>query len=207
MARERIIHLEPNDAVNAVAVLVDAFFEYPVMRYVLGEADRSYPDHIRALIGFFVESRFDVGAPVLGITHKTASNLVAVAVVDRPATHHAGQEERVRRLRDLIGDQAMTRLKSFADAIGPLEPTEGYYYLGMMGVIEKFRGRDLSRLLIEEIGAMSDQDPGSTGILLTTEDSGNLALYEALGFAVIGEAETPDKVLHSWTMFKPDRVV
>ena len=42
---------------SALNILCAAFHDYPVMRYVIGEADPEYDGKLRQLIGFFVEAR------------------------------------------------------------------------------------------------------------------------------------------------------
>lgn len=49
--------LDRNYKVAALNVLCAAFHDYPVMRYVIGEADSEYDEKLRELIGFFVEAR------------------------------------------------------------------------------------------------------------------------------------------------------
>jgi hypothetical protein len=42
---------------SALNILCAAFHDYPVMRYVIGEADPEYDGKLRQLIGFSVEAR------------------------------------------------------------------------------------------------------------------------------------------------------
>ena len=49
-----------------VETLWDAFRDYPVMRFVVGEAGDEYDDRGRRLVGYFTESRLARGWPVLG---------------------------------------------------------------------------------------------------------------------------------------------
>jgi hypothetical protein len=49
---------------------------------------------------------------------------------------------------------------------------------------------------------MSETDPGSAGVSLTTEVPENVGLYEHFGYRVVGRAPVGD--FQSWSMFRPD---
>ncbi len=53
----RILRLDVGHADDAVAVLCDAFHEYPVMRFVLGDSSQNYDRRLATLIGLFVAAR------------------------------------------------------------------------------------------------------------------------------------------------------
>lgn len=61
-----IRELLPDQAEDAVTVLCDAFYDYPVMRYVLRPSSE-YDHRLRSLIGFFVAARVLREELVLGI--------------------------------------------------------------------------------------------------------------------------------------------
>ena len=50
--------LPADRAEEAVAVLCDSFYDYPVMRHVIGEAGDDYDMRLQTLIGFFVAARY-----------------------------------------------------------------------------------------------------------------------------------------------------
>ena len=64
---------------QAVAVLCDAFHEYPVMQYVIGAVDGDYDRHLHTLINFFVMARVWRGEPILAVSN--GSDLVATAIL------------------------------------------------------------------------------------------------------------------------------
>jgi ribosomal protein S18 acetylase RimI-like enzyme len=96
----------------------------------------------------------------------------------------------------------MDRFAAFAASGERFTPREPHYYLGMIGVLPELQGRGLARLILDEVHALSENDPGSTGVLLTTETERNLPLYERFGYTVIGRAEVEDLI--SWSLFRPD---
>lgn len=170
------------------------------MRYVLKNADNRYKEHLYALIGFFVDSRLMRNWPLFGI--RLRDGLVAVAAANSP-----GKKPRPRELQNvyeqmtmLIGKEATSRLEAFERASGLLVPDAPFYYLGMIGVRPEWQRQGLAGTLIDHLHVVSEADPLSTGVCLSTEDPANVALYQHLGFRVIGEADTGE--LHTWGMFR-----
>ena len=74
--------LNRSDKEEAVRVLASAFYDYPVMRYVLKSTGEKYESDLKALMGFFCESRLTREFPLLGI--RNDSNLVAAAGINEP---------------------------------------------------------------------------------------------------------------------------
>ena len=64
----KVERLNRADKEEAVCVLASAFYEYPVMRYVLKSAGEKYESDLKALMGFFCESRLTRNFPLLGIS-------------------------------------------------------------------------------------------------------------------------------------------
>jgi ribosomal protein S18 acetylase RimI-like enzyme len=188
------------DKADAVEVLASAFQEYPVMQYVLKDAGNSYEEHLRALIGFFVESRLSRDWPLLGI--RMNRQLVAVAAANSPGKKPRPPElqEVYVRMTGMIGREAIERLKAFERASSSFVPDKPFYYLGMIGVRPEWQGKRLARTLIDHLHGMSEADPVSTGVCLSTEDPANVPLYEHLGYRVLGEADVGE--IHTWGMFR-----
>ena len=91
-------------------------------------------------------------------------------------------------------------LRSCASACDPLEPTELHHYVGMIGVRPHDQGRGYARLLLDAVHQMSDSDPDSTGVALTTETEQNLPFYQHFGYEILGKANVED--LETWTLFR-----
>jgi len=66
---------------EVVRVLCEAFADYPVMRYILGQQG-AYPERLRTLIGFFHGARVLRDDAILGISD--GNELVAVALCSLP---------------------------------------------------------------------------------------------------------------------------
>ncbi len=202
-----MIRLDRSRFSDAVEALSAAFRDYPVMRYILSDAGEAYDTKLPLLVGYFTEARFARGYPVLGVERPGDGRLAAVANINppRPVPTPAALEECFERLRDELGLAAIDRFQDFADAGTTLNPEEPHYYLGMLGVIPEEQSRGYGRRLLETLHEMSDNDPDSTGVSLTTEREKNVGLYEHFGYRVLGSALTKDGRLESWTMFRPDR--
>jgi len=190
---------------EAVAVFCNAFYDYPVMRYVIGDAGRRYDELLHQLIAYFTAARFSRNYPVLGI-ERDDGMLVAAANINPPQSLPAPPEltQRYDALCETLGADAISRYHAFAQACSPFEPDADHFHLGMIGVIGDAQGQGHSRSLLEAVHAMSAADPSSSGVSLTTETPKNLPFYEHFGYRVLGRGETPDGGLVTWTLFRAD---
>lgn len=193
-----VLWLGRDDRSEVVDVLSGAFADYPVMRYVLSDADTEYHQMLELLVGVFVDLRLLRGSPVLGI--RLDGSLVAAALVDEPsptpiATSPLDAEAPVWKT---LGEPAYRRMIEFERKSAHLEPEVPHYFVGMIGVRDRLRGRGFARRLLAEVERMSAQDPGSTAVSLSTEQESNLAFYHRLGYRVTGEAQVGD--LRTWNL-------
>jgi GNAT superfamily N-acetyltransferase len=191
---------------EVVAVLCAAFRDYPVMRYVLKDAGDAYGERLPILIGYFTESRFARGYPVLGIEDPETGRLVAAANVNPPHAVPAPSslERRLEEVGRALGDAAMARFSDFANTGTPGIPAEPHYHLGMIGVLPDRQDDGFGRGMLEAVHAMSAEDPGSDGVSLTTETPVNVGLYEHFGYRVLEHATTRDGELETWKLFRPN---
>lgn len=184
-----------------VAVLNEAFHDYPVMRYVLADAGEHYVEQLTALNDYFCDRRFGDDGAVFGVS--VDDELAGVAVLDAPVGPNEPQpddhrRERVLRLVRAIGSHAVERLRAYDQVGDSLMPPGSYHYLGMLGVLRRCQGQGLGRLLVEATQALAEESTLSTGVCLHTETPGNVPLYERLGFEVVGEDEVAG--LRTWCM-------
>lgn len=184
-------------------VLSEAFFDYPVMRFVVGPDHADYAGRLYQLVEFFVYRRARTGAPLLGIEED--GRLVAGAALTLPAGPDPAVDPDVLARRDAmwraLGDDARDRydmhvqaLKGFFSAIGP------HHHLNMIGVRRSHAGQGLGRRLLDAVADLSREHPNSCGVSLTTETRDNVALYEHVGYEVVAHAEFAPG-LESWGMF------
>ena len=81
--RPDVLHLTKDVASEVVDVLCEAFFDYPVMRYVLGAEAGGYAERLATLMGFFVGARVLRGEVMLGVGGP--GGLDGAAVMSRPS--------------------------------------------------------------------------------------------------------------------------
>lgn len=195
--------LGADEAADVVTVLAEAFFDYPVMRFVLG-GDPGYGERLRRLVTFFVQARLLRGEVIFGVGspgHRLGAALVAFS--DGPAAPHALAELR-HETWEALGAASHVRYESFAAATAPFAVDAPHVHLNMIGVRPAAAGQGCGRALLEAVHALSAERRTSEGVLLTTESASNVRLYEHFGYDVLGHATVaPD--LSTWALFRPDR--
>lgn len=194
-------YLSENNSSEVVSVLSDAFYDYPVMRYVLGNKD-NYKERLHKLVGFFVEARVLRKEPMLGV-YNSENILVAAAIVTLPGNIPSPEKliERRKILWQELGSEEQKRYEFYGNAAGALQPPQPHHHLNMIGVVPKYKGKGLARMLIDAIEELAPTHPNSSGLSLNTETESNVKLYLHLGYRLIGHTAV-DKNLESWAFFK-----
>jgi GNAT superfamily N-acetyltransferase len=195
MKLDRLTRTEKSEAVE---VLTSAFQDYPVMRFVLKTKGEEYAAQLKAIMEFYCEARLVKERPVLGIRNE--HSLVAVALIDETSLKPWEEmQTELIRLKEIIGQDAYSRLELYEKLSSKAEPVTPHHFLGMIAVRREHQGKGYSRLLLESVKQMSAEDPQSSGVCLSTEDPENVRLYEHFGYRVIAEIDIEE--LHSWCMF------
>ena len=186
---------------DVVRVLCEAFVDYPVMRYVLGDSG-DYGARLRTLIGFFHGARVLRDDAILGISD--GRELCGVALCSLP-DRVAPPELDLLRDRTWVALGADARAR-YDDCVRAWESTgvdEPNIHVNMVAVVPDRQGRGLARALLERVHAMSRERADSRGVTLSTESERNVALYRHLGYRVVGQA-TIAPGLETWDFFRPD---
>ncbi|MDX1645889.1 MAG: GNAT family N-acetyltransferase [Longimicrobiales bacterium] len=191
-----------DDVDDVVGVLCASFFDYPVMRFVLGSRD-SYDERLERLVRFFVMARILRREVILGI--RRADGLTAAALVSHPGAGPSPPE--LGRLREdtwaELGGDSRSRYEAFGAAVAPLIPRRPHLHLNMIGVRPVAQGAGLGRVLLETVHRHSASHAVSTGVTLTTEVEANVALYRRFGYEVVGSAGVRG-AFTTWAMYRPD---
>jgi ribosomal protein S18 acetylase RimI-like enzyme len=186
---------------DVVRVVCEAFADYPVMRYVLGDRG-DYAERLRTLIGFFHGARVLRDDAILGIAEN--GRLIAVALCSLPDRVAPPELDLLRdRTWAALGADARAR---YDDCVRAWESTgvdEPNIHVNMLAVLPEHQGRGLARALLERVQAMSRERADSHGVTLSTESERNVALYQHLGYGVVGQA-TIAPGLETWDFFRPD---
>ena len=93
-----VVNLNKENISEVTDMLYEAFYDYPVMHYVLGNED-DYDIRLRKLVGFFVSARALRKEPMLGI-YNSENKLVAAAVVTLPGD--IPQPEELIKRREIL---------------------------------------------------------------------------------------------------------
>ena len=212
-----VLTLGAENAPEVTRVLCEAFYDYPVMRYVVGGTHDEYERRLRTLVHFFVTARVLRGEVILGVVDSNgdsedqaglrgAARLAATALVSYPGPR--GNREEMATLRDRVwndlGPEPRSRYEAFATACAPFEVEVPHIHLNMIGVSRAARGRGRGRTLIEYVHLLSEQNASSQGVTLTTEDPSNVALYEHFGYEMVGHSRV-SAGLETWGFFRPDQ--
>jgi len=190
-------------AEQAVVVLADAFSEYPVMQYIIGDVGDDYDSRLRKLLRFFVAARYSRNEPVLAVSEDEQA--VAVAILTPPFQAEAlpWLTKHRESVWQELGRAARSRYESLGSFWGLFTLPEPRYHLNMIGVLKEHACSGYGRLLLDAVHGLSLGDPDSTGVSLNTEDESNVPLYEHFGYEVVGHVNAADN-LHTWVMFRPD---
>ncbi len=195
-------YLQEKNTKEVTEVLSRAFYDYPVMGYVLGNK-YNYNERLYKLVGFFVAARVLRNEPMVGI-YSEKNILAAAAIVTLPGDTPAPYKliKHRKKLWQQLGIEEQKRYKNYGDVASSLMPKEPHHHLNMIGVIPEYKGNGLSLKLINEVEKLVTSHPESTGLSLNTESVSNVKLYTHLGFNEIGHARVDDN-LETWAFFKP----
>lgn len=196
-----ITNLSQNDIPEITDVLCEAFYNYPVMKYVLGEK-QDYGTRLRKAVTFFVSARVLRNEPLLGI-YNSDNKLVAAAALTLPGEITSPQE--LFKLRDElwagIGVEEKTRYENYGNVASGLLPKEPHHHLNMIGVRNAYQGKGLARQLINKVEVLVSAHPTTAGLSLNTEVEANVNFYLHFGFELIGKAAV-DKDIVTWGFFR-----
>lgn len=185
------------------ATLADAFRDYPVMRFVLGD-EGAYEDRLARLVGLFVAGRSLRDDPLLGVVGPDGIRAAATMSDSRAS---APAPRAFLDLRDRVwgelGAAARERYERCVAAWGALGIDRPHLHVNMLGVRRAHRGTGLARLLLDHAQARS-LAAGTDGVTLTTEDPLNVPFYEHMGYRVTGRARVAPE-LETWALFRDNR--
>jgi GNAT superfamily N-acetyltransferase len=201
---DSVVTVPASRAEDLVTVLSDAFFDYPVMRYVVGEHP-DYPRRLRTIVGLFVAVRVAREDLLLGVTDD-GGRIIAAALVNLPGDPAAAPWFEARRQAAWaeLGSDAEARYQAYGNATRRFEHAPPHHHLGMIGAVSAEQGQGLGRLMLDHVHAIAAADPGSSGVSLTTEVARNVTLYQHFGYRVVGHARVGPE-LETWGMFRDRR--
>ena len=198
----QVVRLATGDVPRMVDALSDAFLEYPVMSFVVGECE-DYAGRFGALIHFFVTARDLRDEPLLGIVQE--DSVVAAATVSLPGGKESPEE--LASVRDItwpkLGADARSRYEACGEVWRHLGVAEPNIHLNMIGVRRSSQGKGYAGLLLDRVHEMSRDSLDSDGVTLTTEDESNVSFYLRAGYDMVGHARVAPG-LETWGFFRGD---
>lgn len=197
----RIVELSPQDVPLIVEVLSDAFRDYPVMRYVLGDAP-DYDARLDRLHYLFVMGRASRNDPMIAL--QQGEETIGVATMSFP-NNGLPEPAVMNDIRSEVwadlGDDARVRYERCTNAWNPLNLPVPHLHLNMIGVRCAHHGTGAGRKLLDQVHTIGRAAPESQGVSLTTELTRNVALYQHVGYEITGEVDV-DEGLHTWALFR-----
>jgi GNAT superfamily N-acetyltransferase len=194
----------PRDrAPEVVAVLCEAFHDYPVMRYFLGDLGPLYDAYLSRMVGIFVSARVAYDDPIVAI--EDGGRAVAIATITPPGERAPAPETQAAReaLWAELDPDANARSERLVAIWQRTALPAPQYHVNMLGVLRSHAGRGLGGRLLREVHELSRRDPTSTGVSLTTEDLKNVALYQHCGYEIVAHDRVTDD-LETWGFFRKD---
>lgn len=193
--------INPDNVDSVVETLAEAFLNYPVMQFVLGPDQADSDSRFASLVRLFVMGRVLNNDPMLGIGD--SANLDAVATLTLPRNRETPEEliEYRKAVWSELGNESKARYDVLCEVWEALDVDEPQYHINMVGVRKAYRGKGYGRRLVEHVIGLSDQDPESNGVSLTTEVAGNVPFYENLGFTVTGNVRVAPG-METWNFFR-----
>jgi len=196
-----VVNLCEENITEVTDVLCEAFYNYPVMKYVLGDKE-DYDNRLRKAVTFFVTARALRNEPLLGI-YNSENKLVAAATVTLPGEIPSPPE--LYKLRDKLwaelGSVEKARYENYGKVASGLLPKEPHHHLNMIGVRNAYQGKGVARKQTDAVEALVSAHQTSTGVSLNTEVESNVNFYLHLGYELVGQAEV-DKGIRTWGFFK-----
>jgi GNAT superfamily N-acetyltransferase len=196
-----ILNLRKENITDVSDVLCEAFYNYPVMKYVLGEK-ADYDNRLRKMVTFFVSARALRNEPLLGI-YNSENRLVAAAAVTLPGEIPSPPE--LIKLRDKLwaelGSEEKVRYEKYGNVASSLLPKKPHHHLNMIGVRNAYQGKGFARQLINAVEELTSEHPTSAGVSLNTEVESNVNFYLHLGYNLLGKTNV-DKDIVTWGFFK-----
>lgn len=181
--------------------LVEAFASDPVINFLFQrKAPGDASDGVRAFFHTLLQVRIAIGMPCLAAT---VNNELAGAAMGYDCTRPRWPEPYKSRWVTLLNQVpgVGSRLDAYDTEATRFEPQAPHYYLGVLGVADRFRGTGVGKALLRAYCELSNRDPGSAGVYLDTSSPHSLEFYLRNGFSIAGEGSLGGTPL--WCVFYP----
>ena len=188
------------DADRLVLSLVRAFDDDPLINWILRQDDkrsRAFDLYFRTALCVITMPRGKVFV---------TDDCVGGALWLPSDKAEIGLAQQLSLLPDMVravGLRGVKRLMGVLDAMNKAHPHERHYYLQFIGVEPAHQGKGLGSALMRPTLARCDREESGAYVENTQEE--NIAFYERLGFAVIGELDLSREAPPVWRMWRDPR--
>ena len=194
-----VVPLQQQDAPDVADVLSEAFFDYPVMRFVLGTAG-NYDERLPDLVAVFVAARALRNDPMFGV--RDGTRLIAAMTMSNPAEPSHPDFDTMREAAWLrLGHGVEQRYAQCVATWESLASNKPQLHVNMIGVRAAYQGRGFARRMLAEAHRLCEESEVAEGVSLTTEQARNVDFYRHHGYEVIGHAQIAEGV-STWSFFR-----
>ncbi len=196
----RIKPLETSHRELAIGLLARAFYDDPLMRYIMAglTTEVAYQEALLELMDYSLSIREVFDWPVLGLWDDGTLSAIAALSLKEETPPSEILTLRRKALLERLGESGATRLERYGEIAEGQRPNAPHIYLGVLGVDPTAQRRGFGKLMLEEVQAFSDASPESLGVYLDTENPENVAFYEHCGYVVQSEHQLDD--VHIWCL-------
>jgi len=194
--KPRIVEAVATDRKSIADALADAFFDDPVMTWILHDAD----DRHRPLTGLFA-TLLRMHYQPLG-TVWTTPDFDGAALWAPPGRATVPSMTILRYIPQILGALGRHSVRALRalNHVEHFHPKEPHWYLGVLGTRKVSQGKGIGSALMGPVLGRCD-DEGLPAYLESSKPS-NIPFYRRFGFEVTGEIELPGGGPPVWPMWR-----
>ena len=190
---------ECGDVDAAISVLGDAFAQDPLMTYLFHDSPSGARTCAMIFFSILLRARIALGMPAYVL--QQGGEIIGAAMgydASRPKWPDTLAEEMRRFEAETPG--FAPRLAAYETLAEGYQPSQGHYYLGVIGVHPSLQGKGVGRALLGAFCAPSFTDPNSEGVYLETASAASLQFYYKNGFELRGKGSLDSTTV--WCLYK-----
>jgi GNAT superfamily N-acetyltransferase len=200
-----IVRLNHSASREAKAILVHAYKQTRIFKYIFESQKPGYLQRVRASIRALMELHLDMHQEAIGLVVK--GRLVGVALLGIPEMRVNLASHWGWRLKMIMttGLNCTSRYIDYHQKVNEIAPFESFNQLPLLGIDSSFQGKGLGRLLLKSIIQIAFENPSSSGILLDTGEEAYLPFYEGLGFNILGKIDEGE--FDEYVLFRENKCI
>ena len=180
-------------------VLTEAFFDDPMMTYMLPDAD-----HRRRVLPRYFASVLRVARGRGVIRAAVDDGEVQGAIIGMPpGTYPLPLLPQLREVRTIVAAGLRATLTNFFDVpvIDAVRPKAPYWYVMFLGTSPAHQRSGIGALMLQEVFERAEAD--ALPVYLSTMKERNVAYYQRFGFELRNQLTMGKRGPATWTMLRP----